>query len=84
MVAKTNIRMEDWRAELERVLSRSGDEGMTAEEIAGALGKKLDMTRKLMRRLATAGRLGAGRRPAVRIDGAYCTVPVYWIKPKAK
>lgn len=62
--------------------SGRGDEGLTAQEIAAALGNQTvtQSVRTLIRRQIEAGVLvtGRGRRPAM--DGVLRPVPVYRVK----
>jgi len=69
-----------WRAELERLLSSSGDEGFAAEEISKALGASLKTTYERLRILADAGLLAVGHRRVQRIDGRASWRPVYRLK----
>lgn len=83
MGAAQRITVDEWRAEVERVMGRTSDDGMTANEIAGQSGKGVDLVRRWLGALNRAGRLCSGKRAGgVSIDGRPITVPVYWLKKK--
>ena len=74
----TKITTDEWLAELERVYSPNDADGMTAIEIAEAMGKGVAAARIYLGRAIRAGvweLAGKAQRPA--IDGRICRVPVY-------
>lgn len=83
-MAARKIGVDEWRAEVERVLGRSSDQGRTTREISIATGSALRTTSIRLQILHEAGRLGCGRRAIKTRDGRDAWVPVYWIKPKGK
>ena len=74
------IGVEEWRAEIERVMGDSGDEGLTAREIAASLKLCVRTTMDRLRKLSEEGRLSTGRRRTESIDGVARWVPVYSIR----
>lgn len=78
------IRMDEWKSELERVLGRSDDEGLTLRELAHELGLSSRSTYDRLRLLADAGRLAVGRRRTMSLHGHPSWSPVYWIKSEEK
>ena len=76
------ITSDEWRAEIERVMSPSSDAGMTSREISSALGVSIRTTMEKLRHLDEAGRLGVGRRTIRARDGRRSTSPVYYILPR--
>lgn len=77
-MAKT-ITVDQWQAEMERVLARRSDDGQTAGEIAAELGRNVKWVRGRLAALASQGRLVVGRRESRSIDGRPTTIPVYTI-----
>lgn len=75
------ISVDEWRAEIERVMQRAGDEGVTTKELQRALGVSNRTCLLRLQDLADAGRLVPGRRQVSSIDGSVRSVPVYRIKP---
>ena len=74
------ITTEEWIAELEKLSARSGDQGMSIEELSRATRLGRDAMRDHMKRLMGMGRLRSGRRPSMSIDGRPCWTPVYWVE----
>jgi predicted ArsR family transcriptional regulator len=77
------IREDEWRRELERVMPRSDDKGMTARELGAVFGVSMRTIRERLRVLHDAGRIGVGKRHVLTLDGRPATAPVYWILPEA-
>ena len=80
------ITRDEWLSEFERVMGapRKGDPGLSAWEIADALGVGTHRANALLKEAYRAGRLKVGRKPGTAIDGRRCMVPCYeLIKAKA-
>lgn len=78
----TDISVDDWRAELERVLQEPRyAEGLTTWELVAALNITPNRANALLRRAFREGRLVAGRKPGFRRDGVPCMLPCYLIRP---
>ena len=73
------IAQDLWRTEIERIMQGAGDEGLTLREIAAAIGRSTRATRERLQALGSAGRIAAGRRRVVGLDGVTRPVPVYRI-----
>lgn len=82
MKPKAHITTDEWRAEIERVLGRSSDQGMTLREIAAGLKISTKVAAERLRAVAQAGRLGTGRRASRSINGFGVWTPVYWVMLK--
>jgi hypothetical protein len=82
MKPKVRITADEWRAEIERVVGRSSDQGMTLREIAAGLGISPSLAARRLGAMAQANRLGTGRRASRSISGRPVWTPVYWIMPK--
>lgn len=80
-MADGRITAVEWRSEIERVMSRTSDEGQTAREIAVAIGLSERTTGMRLRALFEAGRLGVGQRAIITKNGRHSFAPVYWVKP---
>lgn len=75
------ITVDEWRSALEAAMHRAGDDGLTMNEIADALGCSPASARDKLAALHRAGRLISGKRPQMSIDGVTRSVPVYRLKP---
>ncbi|MGQ0721014.1 MAG: hypothetical protein ACT4PE_05500 [Candidatus Eiseniibacteriota bacterium] len=82
-MANVVIREDEWRRELERVMPKSDDKGMTARELSHTFGVSARTMRERLRVLYDAGRIGVGKRNTRSLDGRPATTPVYWILPEA-
>ena len=80
----SDISLEQWRAELERVMGRSGDEGMTAHQLAEAMGWHVQRMRRTLAILKAEGHLVRGTRLFERLDGTMAPLPVYSLRKVAK
>ena len=79
------ITADAWRSELERVMQRAGDEGLTAQEIQELTGMSYSTTSTRLSALHRAGRIRSGRRQVTGKDGITRPIPVYVIlKEKRK
>ena len=81
------IGRDEWLAEIERLLSSAGDEGMTIRELMRSLGLPDTMhyrlgIREAVRVQIEAGKMIAGMAKRRAIDGKMRSVPVY--RPASK
>lgn len=74
------ITVDEWQKEIERVMGRSSDKGLTARELSKKFRVSSRTMRERLKVLHEAGRLGVGRRQVFSIDGRPGECPVYWIK----
>lgn len=79
----SDITVNEWLAELER-LQRRSDEGATTDELAEAWGCHRMTALVRLRQLVRQGRVVCGFRQSERIDGRPYRVPVYRIKPRGR
>ncbi len=79
-MAGPRITVDEWQAELERVMGRSDDKGLTMRELAEKFGVSTRSMRERLGALHRAGRVGQGWRGDMTIDGKPKRVPVYWLK----
>ncbi len=74
------IERSEWQAEIERIMVKAGDDGLTTKELQNLLGVSNRTCLIRLQELNSAGRLIAGRRQKQAIDGTMRTVAVYRIK----
>lgn len=82
MGAAHRVTVDEWRAEVERVLGRTSDDGMSVHEIAEQAARSTRTVREWLATLHRAGKLAVGQRAGTSIDGKPTRVPVYWLKKK--
>lgn len=81
----TTITMDEWLAELRKLDMKRDDAGLTAHEIAEAIGRSVEFVRrKLIRKGIAAGQIVCGQRNATDIRGKPILVPVYRLARKRK
>lgn len=80
------ITRDEWLSEFERVMHAQpkGDPGMSTEELSQVLGVGQHRVNKLLRIAFLEGRVKAGRKPSVALDGRKCMVPCYQLLPVPK
>ena len=76
----TDLPYEAWKSEIEKAMSRAGDEGMTAKEVAKVLGLSVKSTLNRLHELNDRGKLLIGRRRTKNLSGMDTWTPVYRIK----
>ena len=74
------IGMEEWRNELERVLFRAGDEGLSVKEMAKTLKLGVGSVRRRLEALKESGRLVTGKKHILGLDDVMRVVTVYRIR----
>ena len=79
----TEITMDEWRAELER-LGKLGDDGNTIAELAAGLGVGTTKMKKIVRAGVQEGRYIQGFAGRMDTIGRRQRVPVYRLKGKGK
>ena len=81
---KTTITTDEWLVALEKAYrAQGGPEGMSARQIGEAVGKCVEITRKIIRRGIEAGILEyAGSRREPNIANRMSPVPLYRVKEK--
>ena len=79
----TKITVNEWQQEIERVFAGRNDQGVSARELAAALGVSIRTAGDRIRALSAQGRLTVGWRdePSV-LPGRMKKVPVYRIKKR--
>lgn len=80
----SKITADAWRTELERVMQKAGDEGMTAGEIQEITGMSRHVTSVRLSALHKLGRIRSGRRFIAGKDGISRPIPVYVILKEKK
>ena len=83
-MAKNSINADDWRVELERVLFRAGDEGLTVKELCKTMNLGPLAVRRRLEALKDSGRLIVGKKHVLGLDDTMRMVAVYRIKAKEK
>jgi len=83
-VAEPKIDTSEWRAEIERLMQRAGDEGLTTKELARSLDMPRQKVREFLYELESQGRLVSGHRIEKSLDKSMRRRPVYRIKKAPK
>ena len=79
-----NIRMDEWRSELEKVLFRAGDEGLSVKDLCKAMNLAPLAVRRRLEALKESGRLVIGKKHVLGLDDTMRMITVYRIKQKEK
>jgi hypothetical protein len=82
MKGKTEITVEEWLKEIEKIERLKG-EGHTVSELADIWGLSKNLTRRRIEKASRAGWVTVSRRQRMTIDGRACQSPCYqFSKPK--
>ena len=76
------IREDEWRSELEKVLFRAGDDGLTVQELCAKMRLAEGAVRKRLQAIKLSGRLVIGKAHREALDGTMRLSAVYRIAPK--
>ena len=78
------LNYEQWSAELARVMAKTGDDGMTAAEIAEAGGVNKTTALQKLKIAIEQGQMVVGRGFRTRMDGVDHPIPVYRFVKKGR
>lgn len=79
-VEKSNIALDEWMAEMDRLSDQKTCDGMTVEDIMARTGKSQKYVYKMIRSAIECGKCQVVKIPKIRIDGIRMTVPGYVFK----
>jgi len=83
MAKGTRITVNEWAAEIQRLMSsRGAQDALTAQELADLSGVYVQTMRVRLRRLAAAGRLERVSKVIECLDGVSRSVAAYRLKGK--
>ncbi len=77
MKAKTKTALADWFAEIEKAQRGADADGMSAEEMAAAVGHSKDWVLNRLKLAKAAGWLVRGQRRSLGVSDKPCLIPVY-------